>query len=117
MDVSQIAKRFPLVARPRPACPPLAERVREITDLAAAAERDGNVTSATVALNKAALIASDCSMPDLARTLCWRHAEAVLRAPPPGGPGHPEAPVTRVEPAPRALRARGGARAKPPRRC
>ncbi|MBU6531814.1 hypothetical protein ACGFWG_20365 [Streptomyces sp. NPDC048405] len=84
MDVSQIAKRFPLVARPRPACPPLAERVREITDLAAAAERDGNVTSATVALNKAALIASDCGMPDLARTLCWRHAEAVLRTQPLG---------------------------------
>ncbi|MFF0700148.1 hypothetical protein ACFYVC_07575 [Streptomyces tendae] len=84
MDVSQIVKRFPLVARPRPACPPLAERVREITDLAAAAERDGNVTSATVALNKAALIASDCCMPDLARALCWRHAEAVLRAQPLG---------------------------------
>ncbi|QQC92771.1 hypothetical protein [Streptomyces alfalfae] len=84
MDVSQIAKRFPLVARPRPACPPLADRVREITDLAAAAERDDNVTSATVALNKAALIASDCGMPDLACALCWRHAEAVLRAQPLG---------------------------------
>ncbi|WP_442737930.1 hypothetical protein ACQUSN_07425 [Streptomyces pseudogriseolus] len=84
MDVSQIAKRFPLVARPRPACPPLAERVREITDLAAAAERDGNVTSATVALNKAALIASDCGMPDLAGALCWRHAEVFLRAQPLG---------------------------------
>ncbi|WP_326742716.1 hypothetical protein [Streptomyces sp. NBC_01768] len=84
MDVSQIAKRFPLVARPRPACPPLAERVREVTDLAAAAERDGNVTSATVALNKAALIASDCGMPDLARSLCWRHTEVFLRAQPLG---------------------------------
>ncbi|MEU6459954.1 hypothetical protein [Streptomyces sp. NPDC047065] len=84
MDVSQIAKRFPLVARPRPACPPLAERVREITDLAAAAERDDKVTSATVALNKAALIASDCGMPDLARALCWRHAATVLRAQPLG---------------------------------
>ncbi len=84
MDVSQIAKRFPLVARPRPACPPLAERIREITDLAAAAERDDNVTSAAVALNKAALIASDCGVPDLARALCWRHAEAVLRAQPLG---------------------------------
>ncbi|MFD4986457.1 hypothetical protein [Streptomyces sp. NPDC058374] len=82
MDVSQIAKRFPLVARPRPACPPLADRVREISDLAAAAERDGNVTTATVAMNKAALIASDCGMPDLARALCWRHAEVFLRAQP-----------------------------------
>ncbi|MFD5454100.1 hypothetical protein [Streptomyces olivaceus] len=84
MDVSQIAKRFPLIARARPTCPPLAERVREITDLAAAAERDGNVTSATVAQNKAALIASDCGMPDLARALCWRHAEIFLRAQPLG---------------------------------
>ncbi|MFD4350842.1 hypothetical protein ACFWQ6_39275 [Streptomyces coelicoflavus] len=82
MDVSQIAKRFPLVARPRPACPALVDRVREITDLAAAAERDGNVISATVALNKAALVASDCGMPSLARALCWRHAEAILRAQP-----------------------------------
>ncbi|MGD6751948.1 hypothetical protein [Streptomyces sp. BH105] len=42
------------------------------------------MTSATVALNKAALIASDCGMPDLARTLCWRHAEVFLRARPLG---------------------------------
>ncbi|MFF8481880.1 hypothetical protein [Streptomyces antibioticus] len=82
MDVSRIAQRFPLVARPRPACPPLAERVREIIDLAAAAEHDGDVTSAAVALNKAALVASDCGMPDLARALCWRHAEVLLRAQP-----------------------------------
>ncbi|MGW7069445.1 hypothetical protein ACWGII_34150 [Streptomyces sp. NPDC054855] len=82
MDVGQIAQRFPLVARPRPACPPLADRVREISDLARAAERDSEVASATVALNKAALIASDCGMPDLARTLCWRHTEVYLRAQP-----------------------------------
>ncbi|MEV6726611.1 hypothetical protein AB0M94_37455 [Streptomyces xanthochromogenes] len=82
MDVSQIAQRFPLVARPRPACLPLTHRVREISDLAAAAERDGTVDSASVALNKAALIASDCGMPDLARAWCWRHAEVLLRAQP-----------------------------------
>lgn len=84
MDVGQIARRFPQVARPRPACPPLADRVREITDLARAAERDGTVNSATVAQNKAALIASDCGMPDLARALCWRHTEVFLRAQPLG---------------------------------
>lgn len=82
MDVGQIAQRFPLVARPRPACPPLADRVGEISNPARAAEREGKVNSATVALNKAALIASDCGMPDLARTLCWRHAEVFLRAHP-----------------------------------
>ena len=85
MDVGQIARRFPLVARPRPACPPLADRVREISDLAHAAERDSKVNSATVALNRAALIASDCGMPDLARALCWRHTEVFLRAQPLGG--------------------------------
>lgn len=82
MNVGQIAQRFPLVARPRPACPPLADRVSEITCLARAAERDGKVNSATVALNKAALIASDCGIPDLARTLCRRHAEVFLGAHP-----------------------------------
>ncbi|MGW8552838.1 hypothetical protein [Streptomyces tubercidicus] len=84
MDVGQIARRFPLVARPRPACAPLADRIREISALARSAERDGKVNSATVALNKAALIASDCGMPDLARALCWRHTEVFLRAQPLG---------------------------------
>lgn len=82
MDVGQIAQRFPLVARPRPACSPLADRVNEISNLARAAAREGKVNSATVALNKAALIASDCGMPDLARTLCRRHTEVFLRAHP-----------------------------------
>jgi hypothetical protein len=36
MKFGQIARRFPLVARPRPACPPLPERIREIGDLAQA---------------------------------------------------------------------------------
>lgn len=80
MDASQIARRFPLIARPRPACPPLAERVREISDLARSAEHEGKLSLAAAAQNKAALIASDCGMPDLARTLCWRHAEVYLCA-------------------------------------
>ncbi|MFD7130626.1 hypothetical protein [Streptomyces sp. NPDC059894] len=80
MDASQIARRFPLVARPRPACPPLSERLREITDLAAIAERDGDLIKAAVAQNKAALIASDCGLTALARTLCWSHAKVYLDA-------------------------------------
>ncbi|GAU70603.1 hypothetical protein SSP35_20_00990 [Streptomyces sp. NBRC 110611] len=84
MDASQIARRFPLVARPRPACLPLAERVEEIADLARSARRDGKLTSAAVAQNKAALIASDCGMPELARALCWRHTEVYLCAQPLG---------------------------------
>ncbi|MEU1015354.1 hypothetical protein [Streptomyces sp. NPDC005898] len=84
MDVGQIARRFPLVARPHPPCPSLADRVREISDLADAAKREAKVTSATVALNKAALIASDCGLPELARVLCWRHTQGFLRAQPLG---------------------------------
>ncbi|NBE54892.1 hypothetical protein [Streptomyces boluensis] len=84
MDAGQIARRFPLVARPRPACRPLAERVQEITDLARSAEQDANLQSAAVAQNMAALIVSDCGLPDLARALCWRHAEAYLNSQPLG---------------------------------
>ncbi|MEU6036118.1 hypothetical protein ABZ801_11985 [Actinomadura sp. NPDC047616] len=78
MDIAQIARRFPLVARPRPPCLPLAERVRQIGDLARAAESDGNQALAAAAQNKAALIASDCGLPDLASSLCWRHFETYL---------------------------------------
>lgn len=74
MDLGRIASRFPLVARPRPACPPLTERVREIKTLAEAATKEGGLSAAATALNRAALVASDCGMPDLARDLCWRHA-------------------------------------------
>jgi hypothetical protein len=86
MDADQIAQRFPLVARPRPACPPLNERVREIGDLArsASGQTDGGLAQAAAAHNKAALIASDCGLPDLARSLCWRHSEVYLRAQPLG---------------------------------
>ncbi|MFJ7420074.1 hypothetical protein ACIQXD_15910 [Streptomyces uncialis] len=79
---SRIFQWFPLVARPRPTCPPLAERVREVADLARKSERDGSVSLAAVTYNKAALIASDCGLPDLARSLCWRHHEAYLRTRP-----------------------------------
>ncbi|MEV5338327.1 hypothetical protein AB0K93_07550 [Streptomyces sp. NPDC052676] len=84
MDASRIAQRFPLVARPRPACPPLPDRIKEISTLAAAAEQHGGPSQAATALNKSALIASDCGLPSLARELCWRHAELYLRAQPLG---------------------------------
>ncbi len=60
MDASQIARRFPLVPRPRPACLPLAERVQEIHDLARRANQNGDLGTGAAALNRAALIASDC---------------------------------------------------------
>lgn len=74
--VEAALRRFPLVARPRIACPPLTTRLAEIADLAAAHPNDrGDDAQALVAVahNKAALLASDLGLPDLARTLCWRH--------------------------------------------
>jgi hypothetical protein len=67
---------FPLVLRERPPGRPLDARIAELTRLA---EPDGDVpdrariTQAAEVLNKAALIASDCGLPDLARTLCDQH--------------------------------------------
>ncbi|MBW1602369.1 hypothetical protein JJV70_09660 [Streptomyces sp. JJ66] len=84
MDASQIARRFPLVPRPRPASLPLTERVQEIHELARTAKQNGELAIAAAALNRAALIASDCGLPDLARELCWRHAEIFLCAQPLG---------------------------------
>lgn len=68
-----VLRRFPLLGRPRPACPPLTDRVTEVTELAAAATLTLDLPEAAHALNKAALIASDCGLPDLAREWCWRH--------------------------------------------
>lgn len=73
MHANPVTRRFPLVARPRPACPPLNERVKEVGDLAtAAAEQTGTtgLSLAATAHNKAALIASDCGLADRARSLC-----------------------------------------------
>lgn len=76
------ARRFPLLGRPRPACPALPLRVQEVTDAVTAAERHGEhgLNDAAHALNKAALIASDCGMPDLAEDWCWRHINAYQQA-------------------------------------
>jgi hypothetical protein len=84
MDASLITRRFPLVARPRPACTPIVQRVREISALAHEADRDHRLPLAAAVFNKTALLASDCELPDLARSLCWRHAEAYLRTQPVG---------------------------------
>lgn len=74
------ARRFPLVARFRPACLPLPKRVRALVDLAdtAMAETDQGVASSVY--NQAALLASDIGRPDLAREMCREHAAAYLRA-------------------------------------
>ncbi|MCF2531155.1 hypothetical protein [Yinghuangia soli] len=86
MDAGQVARWFPLVARPRPTCPPLTTRIDEVCELARSAATAGGDALARAAAthNKAALIASDCGMPELARSLCWRQAEIFLRAQPLG---------------------------------
>ncbi|MFC5814164.1 hypothetical protein [Nonomuraea harbinensis] len=86
-SLQQIARRFPLVARPRPACLPLKARIAEVRDLADATSQrtaPDHLTLAAQALNKAALIASDCGIPITARSLCWRHFTAYLPARPLG---------------------------------
>ncbi|GGQ42944.1 hypothetical protein [Couchioplanes azureus] len=75
-DAIQAAtRRFPLLGRPRPACPALPQRIQEVTDAVTAAEQKGEqgFADAAHALNKAALIASDCGLPYLAEQLCWQH--------------------------------------------
>jgi hypothetical protein len=68
------AERFPLVPRRKPVCQPLADRVdrvRHLADLAGQAHEEP-LRRGAEAHNLAALIASDCGLPDLARDLCWR---------------------------------------------
>ena len=74
-SLTAVLRRFPLVARPRLACPPIHLRLAEITELirdATEGAPDADILTA-VAHNKAALIASDCGLDELARSLCWRH--------------------------------------------
>ena len=73
-----IAQRFPLVARIRPTCLPLPDRVARLTEIADAAEREAFQGAASSVFNQAALLASDVGLPDLARQWCHRHAAAYL---------------------------------------
>lgn len=73
-----VTRRFPLIARPRPVCTPLTQRIADLQDRADLAQQSGDVASATAVFNLAALLASDCGMPDLARTWCHRLAIAAL---------------------------------------
>jgi hypothetical protein len=71
-----IARRFPLVSRAKPAGRALTARIASLRDPQRAP--DGvdyytQVARASEVLNVAALIASDCGMPQLARNLCWQH--------------------------------------------
>ncbi|WP_404190727.1 hypothetical protein [Streptomyces tauricus] len=74
------AQRFPLVARFRPACLPLPERVRSLVELADSAVKKSDQGIASAVYNQAALIASDLDLPDQAREMCHQHAAAYLHA-------------------------------------
>lgn len=74
---------FPLVQRPRPPALPLDARVRQLLTLAAQLDdSDGEIARAAEVCNKAALIASDCGLSVLARTLCWRQHDIFDQARP-----------------------------------
>ncbi len=75
-----IAQRFPLVARFRPACLPLPQRVYALVDLADTAVKKSDQGIASAVYNQAALLASDLGLPDLAREMCHQHAAAYLHA-------------------------------------
>ncbi|WTW93467.1 hypothetical protein OG216_08805 [Streptomycetaceae bacterium NBC_01309] len=75
----ETARRFPLVARERPACTPAPERAAGLSRLADQAHRMGDLTLASAVLNQAALYASDMGRPDLARAWSAQHAQAHLR--------------------------------------
>lgn len=79
---SPTAQRFPLVARFRPPCLRLPERVHALTELADTATRQTDQALASAVYNRAALIASDIGLPDLAHTLCHQHATTYLHAAP-----------------------------------
>lgn len=78
------ARRFPLVARPQVIGRPLqtrADQIRVRADQAAAGGSDA-LLRACEALNLAALTASDCGLPDVARAWCWDQLDLLLRARP-----------------------------------
>jgi len=76
---------FPLVPRPRPPGIPLQMRIAELVALATSTDlgsRQERATHAAKVLNKAALIASDCGVPVLARSLCRRQFELFVQSAP-----------------------------------
>lgn len=78
------AERFPLIPRAKPVCRALEARVARVRERADLASRhtDESLVLAAEAHNLAALIMSDCGLPDLARDLCWQQFEVFLTARP-----------------------------------
>ncbi|RAO00775.1 hypothetical protein [Micromonospora noduli] len=82
---STIAARFPLVPRKRPPAKPLDARVNRLAALAETAHRERDPERASMVLNGAALVASDCGDAELARTWCHQHANLYLSKAPLNG--------------------------------
>ncbi|GAA2731476.1 hypothetical protein [Actinocorallia aurantiaca] len=80
--VSLALRHFPLIGWAKPACPTLAERIDKVAQTAHAAQRADTdpLHEGAHALNMAALIASDCGLPDLATDLCHKHIDAYRNA-------------------------------------
>ncbi|MCW2948944.1 MAG: hypothetical protein JWR24_5661 [Actinoallomurus sp.] len=74
------AGRFPLIPRAKPVCRALEVRVARVRDRAHLADQrtDESLVRAAEAHNLAALIMSDCGLPDIARNLCWQQFEVFL---------------------------------------
>jgi hypothetical protein len=75
--VSLALRHFPLIGWAKPACPTLHERIDEV---ARTAHRADTLHEGAHTLNMAALIASDCGLPDLATDLCHQHIDAYRTA-------------------------------------
>ncbi|WP_188196654.1 hypothetical protein [Nonomuraea sp. SYSU D8015] len=78
------ARRFPLIARTQVIGRPLPVRAEQIRARAGQAASGGPdaLLRACEALNLAALVASDCGMPDLARAWCWEQFDLLHQARP-----------------------------------
>lgn len=71
---------FPLIQRARPPAQPLASRIGDLAETASRLSESPQAVQAAGICNNAALIASDCGLPDLVRELCWRQHEVLRRA-------------------------------------
>lgn len=72
---AELTTWFPLLPRPRPTCRNLTDRVEEVralTDPDRHESREVEVVAAAEALNKTALIYSDCDLHEDAERCCWR---------------------------------------------
>ncbi|MGQ0774089.1 MAG: hypothetical protein ACT4NY_06680 [Pseudonocardiales bacterium] len=81
----KITDWFPLLPRTKPPGQALHLRVHEIRELTQSASEGPDeirISRAAEALNKAALVASDCGLADLAQQLCWRQFDLFRAATP-----------------------------------